>query len=101
VIVMPMAPYPVLCYSPGCSRSAEFKVAACWSDGATRELKTYALACPDCLAEHFSNAKAKIANGRPAPGETLDGPGIFELHRGDRDRTLKRRPDLESELVTS
>jgi hypothetical protein len=95
---MPMPAYPVLCYAPGCDHSAAFKVAACWSDGTTRELKTYALACPDCLPDLFAAAKVKLAACRLAPGETLDGPGIFELQRGDRDKTLRRRPELETEL---
>ena len=53
---MPMPPYPVLCYAPGCTRPAAFKVAARWSDGVTGELKTYSLACPDCLAKLFAAA---------------------------------------------
>lgn len=92
---MPMRPYPVLCYSPGCGRPAAYKIAACWSDGATRELKTYSLACPDCLPALFAAAEAKLAACRLTHGETLEVPGVYELHRGDRDKSLKRRPDLE------
>ena len=33
-----------------------------------------------------------------APGETLDEPGIYDLHRGERDRSLKRREDLEGKV---
>jgi hypothetical protein len=93
---MPMPPYPVLCYSPGCGAAAAFKVAARWSDGVTHELKTYALACPGCLPALFRTAAAKRAACRLAPGETLDEPGVYDLGRGERDRALKRRPDLEA-----
>jgi hypothetical protein len=95
---MPMPPYPVLCYAAKCSNLAGFKVAARWSDGVTDELKTYYLACPDCLARLYALAIAKRTACRLAPGETLEAPSIFELHRGERDKTLKRRRDLEEEL---
>ncbi|MBA4067102.1 MAG: hypothetical protein C0501_26025 [Isosphaera sp.] len=91
---MPMPPYPVMCTAPGCPRPAAFKVAARWSDGQTDELKTYALACPECLPRLFAAAGAKRAACRLAPGEVLDAPGVYELSRGDRDKVLKRRPDL-------
>jgi hypothetical protein len=92
---MPMPPYPVPCYAPGCPRPAAYKVAARWNDGVTHELKTYALACPDCLARLFAAAEGKRAACRLAPGEALDELGVYELHRGGRDVTLRRRPDLE------
>ena len=92
---MPMPPYVVPCSGPGCGRPAAYKVAARWSDGVTHELKTYALACPACLAVLYAAGAAKRAACRLAPGETLDGPGVYELHRGDLDRALKRRADLE------
>ena len=92
---MPMPPYPVTCTAPGCSNEAAFKIAARWSDGLTGELKTYSLSCPDCVGTLYSLALAKRAACRLAPGETLDGPGIYELRRGARDRALNRREDLE------
>ncbi len=90
-----MPPYPVLCTTPGCERPALCKIAARWSDGVTEELKTYALCCAECLAAAFRRAAAKQAACRRAPGEILEAPGIYELARGRRDRTLVRRPDLE------
>jgi hypothetical protein len=95
---MPMPPYPVLCYAAGCPNPAAFKIAARWSDGVTQELKTYYLACATCLRTLYASAVAKRAACRLAPGESLDEPGIYELHRGERDKTLKRRPDLEATL---
>jgi hypothetical protein len=90
-----MPPYPVLCYAKGCSREAAYKIAARWSDGITSELKTYFLACPECLAALYQSAKAKKAACRLAEGETLGEPGVFELTHGRRDRELVRRADLE------
>ena len=98
---MPMSPYPVLCYAAGCSAPAVYKVAARWSDGTTDELKTYALACSACLPNLYAVAHTKRAACRLAPGETLDAPGVYELARGDRDRNLSRRPDLEAQLAAS
>ncbi len=85
--------YPVLCYS--CSAPATYKVAAEWSDGLTRELKTYSLSCAACLAAHFAAAKSKQSQCRLLHGETLEVPGIFAICRGNRDRQLVRRPELE------
>ena len=93
---MPMPHYPVICYAPGCSNEAAFKVAAQWSDGITHELKTYYLACPACLADLYARAWRKRAACRLAPGESLEEPGIYELHRGERDRALLRRRELET-----
>jgi len=93
---MSMPPYPVICYAVGCANPATFKIAARWSDGVTHELKTYYLACTACLPKLYASAVSKRAACRLAPGETLDEPGIYELHRGARDVTLKRRKDLES-----
>jgi hypothetical protein len=93
-----MSPYPVRCYRPGCGQLAVYKIAARWSDGVTEELKTYALSCPDCLAEWFRRACDKQRACRTAPGEILEPPGIYELTRGQRDRELTRRPDLEQQL---
>ena len=97
-LTMPMSPYPVLCYAVGCRAPARFKVAARWSDGPTAELKTYALSCAECLAKQFARALVQRAACRLAPGEALEVPGIYELARGERDRTLKRRLDLEAQL---
>jgi hypothetical protein len=92
---MPMPPYPVICYARGCRNQAAFKVAARWSDGITHELKTYSLACSACLPGLYASARVKRAACRLAPGEILEEPEIYELHRGHRDRELTHRADLE------
>jgi hypothetical protein len=91
-----MPSYPVRCYARGCTREATYKIAARWSDGVTRELKTYFLACPACLSELYRTAQVKKAACRLAAGETLADPEVFEMRRGARDRELVRRPDLEN-----
>ena len=90
-----MPPYPVLCYAKGCPHEAQYKIAARWSDGVTRELKTYFLACAECLPELYRTARVKKAACRLAAGETLGDPVVFELRRGARDRELVHRPELE------
>lgn len=92
---MPMPPYPVLCYTPGCGQLAVYKVAARWSDGVTEELKTYALCCAACLPNWLQHGRQKQATCRLAAGEILEPPGAWEWVRGARDRQLQRRPDLE------
>ena len=86
--------YPIICYS--CDSPAVYKVAAEWSDGQTRELKTYALSCAACLAASFAKAKVKQAPCRLLPGETLSEPYIFAMRRGTRDLKLERMPELEA-----
>ncbi len=88
-----MPSYSVCCY--GCGRPALYKIAACWSDGVTRELKTYGLSCAECLADWLARSRAKQAACRLTPGETLEPPGVYEMLRGQRDQQLKRRQDLE------
>ena len=90
-----MPTYPVACSGIDCQSPAGFKIAAEWSDGPTRELKTYFLSCADCLAPLFQLAIQKQRACRLAPRETLDPPGVYELSRGTSDRGLIRRKDLE------
>src|SRR5262249_36492157 len=93
--------YPVLCYTPGCGQKAVYKIAAGWSDDRSGELKTYALACPACLAAWFRTARAKQAACRLAPGEVLEPPGIYYLERGQHDQQLRRAGDLEQQLLAA
>ncbi len=90
-----MPSYPIECGGPDCLAPALFKIAAEWSDGPTRELKTYFLCCPDCVESHLPRAVEKQRACRLAPREALSAPGIYELYRGAADHGLVRRPDLE------
>jgi len=96
---MPMPPYPIVCRTPGCGQAARYKIAACWTDGITAELKTYALCCEACLADWFALSQHKQAECRLAPGEVLDPPGIYSLERGRRDQQLERLEELERRLA--
>src|SRR4051812_35829993 len=98
---MKMRPYVVTCSQRGCTRPAVYKIAARWSDGVTRELKTYGLSCEACLGEQFARSKVKQLACRLAPGETLESPGIYDLTRGQRDPHLARRADLEQRLTAA
>jgi hypothetical protein len=96
---MRMAHYPIYCYRPGCGQLAVYKIAARWSDGITEELKTYALCCGDCLPEWFRRSCDKQKACRRARGEILERPGIYQLHRGQRDRQLQRLTELENQFA--
>lgn len=84
-----MPPYEIGCHAPGCDAPAAFKIAARWSDGVTKELKTYFLACAACKTTLFEQAVAKKARCRLTAGETLSDPEVFELVRGRRDHDLR------------
>src|SRR5438309_289920 len=98
---MPMPSYPIYCYTQGCKNLAVYKIAGRWSDGQQSELKTYGLCCADCLRHWYQEGVAKRKECQPAPGETLEAPGIYHLQRGLRDQKLQRLEGLEKELVTS
>jgi len=95
---MPMPPYAIRCYRKGCPQPALYKIAARWSDGITKELKTYALCCAECLPGFYQQSVQKQKSCRTAGGETLEAPGIFLMERGQRDRQLTRLTDLEEKL---
>jgi hypothetical protein len=95
---MSMPSYPVLCYTHGCDQPAAYKIAARWSDGVTRELKTYGLACEKCLPAWFQRARERHPACRRAAGESLDLPGIYRMLPGQRDQQLERLPEIEQEL---
>ena len=88
-------PYRVLCYSKNCPNDAHFKIAARWSDGVTSELKTYSLACLECLPSLFRDARVRKAACRLAAGESLGEPQVFEMTRGRGIGELVRRAELE------
>ena len=89
---MPMPPYPVICYRPGCGTAARFKIAARWSDGTTHELKTYSLACEACVTDLLPRARARRAKCRLTVGEALDEPAVYDLRTGTRDRERSAVP---------
>jgi hypothetical protein len=88
--------YPVLCTTSGCHAAARYKIAAGWSDGVKRELKTYALSCPACLPRDYATAVVKHAASVLAAGETLLPPAVYERGHGSPAQ-LTRRAELEKE----
>lgn len=80
---MPPFAYPVTCHAPGCTAPARYKIAAAWSDGLTRELKTYSLACEACLAAEFAKAVPRRDACRLADGETLGPPEVLAYPGGE------------------
>ncbi len=93
-----MPSYPIYCYRKGCGKPAIYKIAARWSDGVTEELKTYALCCEACLPDWYRWSREKQKACRLAARETLETPGIYRLHPGQRDRRLERMQELEDRL---
>ncbi|MCS7167625.1 MAG: hypothetical protein RMI91_01210 [Gemmatales bacterium] len=96
---MPMPPYPVLCYEPNCGRPAIYKIAAEWSDGYTRELKTYGLTCADCLWKWYQRAVRSRQALRLAPGEYVGELAVYRFERGKRDVELVRDHEVETHLA--
>jgi hypothetical protein len=78
------------CSMPECGRSAVYKVAAVWSDGTSRELKTYGLACEAHRDDLLELAQAKRQALRLAEGETVEPVGLYQLLPGVRDKELSR-----------
>ena len=94
-----MTNYPVRCYGHGCQNLAEFKIAARWSHGASSELKTYALACDQCLADLFWDSRRRQKLARTLPGELGEEPGIYIPIGGWGDREMVRAIEREADLV--
>lgn len=82
--------YEPTCTAPGCSRPALFKVAAVWSDGTSRELKTYGMACEGHRFEVLEEARTRSDGLHLAEGESVEPVGIYQLLPGVRDAELTR-----------
>jgi hypothetical protein len=78
------------CTMPECHEPAVYKVAAIWSDGTSRELKTYGLACEHHRDDLLALAESKRAALRLAEGESVEPAGVYQLLPGVRDRELSR-----------
>lgn len=81
---------PPFTYQPRCSDASTegyptFKVAAPWSYGNIRELKTYALCRQDQLEEALSRARAEVAKLVLSDGEQVGPVGVYRLLPGLRD----------------
>ncbi len=80
--------YRPKCSAPGCDQPARFKVGAAWSDGTSRELKNYGLACEAHRQAQLERAERNRAGLRLAEGETVGPITVFVLEPGRRDTQL-------------
>jgi hypothetical protein len=80
--------YRPSCSFEGCGTPAEYKVAAPWSDGTSRELKNYGTACETHRSEMLSRARARSQGLKLADGETVGPVGVYRLIPGKHDRDL-------------
>ena len=78
--------YTPKCSSPRCGKPAVFKVAAPWSNGTSRELKNYGLAC-----EAHRDSLFALAQG-PPPGTGAGRGRDGRARRALPPRTGQRRP---------
>ena len=88
--------YTPTCTAAGCAAPARYKIAAPWSDGTSRELKTYGLACESHRESLLARASLHGVNLRLAEGETLGKAGVYRLVPGARDGDLTRLPDHDT-----
>ncbi|MEI7920721.1 MAG: hypothetical protein WCJ40_02335 [Planctomycetota bacterium] len=85
----------VCCTHPECLEPAGYKIAAMWSDGRFRELKTYGHACVDHLGNIFQKAHLRCEATPRMPGEVIDEVGLYRFRPGSRDAFLERLWSLE------
>ena len=82
---MPMPVYEIRCQTAECGKLAVCKIASRWSDGVTKELKTYFLTCEDCRDASLREAIKKKQICRLTDGEVLSEPEVFPLIRSRRE----------------
>ena len=87
---VPTFHYVPRCSAPGCNEPAPLKIAAPWSDGTSRELKNYGLACPVHREAQLRRAQLHRAELVETEGETLGLVGLYELVAGSHDVDLPR-----------
>ena len=81
------------CYRPACSatacdRPAHYKIAAAWSDGTSRELKNYGLACEDHRESQLTAAQSRLRALKLSDGESVGPVELYVLRTGCRDVDL-------------
>jgi hypothetical protein len=81
------------CSAPQCDAPAVYKVAAPWSNGTSRELKNYGLACEAHRDSLLALAQIHRQGLKLAEGETVGPVGLYRLAAGKRDAELIRLPD--------
>ena len=85
--------YIPTCSTPKCGQPAVYKIAAPWSNGTSRELKNYGLACEAHRDSQLALAQLHREDLKLAEGETVGPVGLYKLEAGKRDADLARLPD--------
>lgn len=88
--------YRPTCSVPNCDQPAVYKIGAVWSDGTSRELKNYGLACETHGPSQLERARGRRAGLRLADGESVGEVALFILEPGKRDRDLARADEKAS-----
>ncbi len=88
----------VRCSEPDCGEPAVFKIAAPWTDGRFRELKTYGFACEEHVRDVLRSAEVRWLNYEPVRGEAVHEIGIYRYEPGKRDAELVRDSDIEESM---
>lgn len=85
--------YRPICSSPGCDRTAKFKIAASWSDGTSREFKSYGIVCEEHREAQVEAARLRSARITRTADEIVGPVEVFVLKPGSRDTELTRHED--------
>jgi hypothetical protein len=85
--------YEPTCSAANCTSPAVYKVAAPWSNGTSRELKNYGLACEAHRESQLAQAQMHRKHLKLAEGETVGQVGLYKVVPGKRDAELPRLPD--------
>jgi hypothetical protein len=76
-----------------------YKIAATWSDGSSRELKNYGLACEVHRDSQLAIARAHHQGIRLSDGETVGPVELYLLRWGCRDAELVPLAPPEDQLA--
>jgi hypothetical protein len=85
--------YRPACNARTCPEPAIYKIAAVWTDGTSRELKNYGLACEAHRLSELQRASRAHDGLRLAEGETVGPVELYRLQAGCRDADLPRVAD--------
>ncbi len=86
----PIFVYRPACLANGCPDAAVYKIAAEWSDGTSRELKNYGLACETHHRQLLKRARENHGALKRSDGETVGPVELYQLQSGFRDAQLPR-----------
>jgi len=89
--------YRPSCSASHCDQPAVYKIAATWSDGSSRELKNYGLACEVHRDSYVAAARRAHQGLRVSDGETVGPVEIYVLRSGCRDAELVRYAEKDQE----